>query len=88
MTTPVQEIDIAALDALIERLHEAKAFNLTLSAEDIQLLLSALATLTMMQNRLSANDITLHKLRKLLGIVTASENLNTLLGNDKVMRIS
>jgi len=83
LTTPVQEIDMAALDALIERLHEAKEFNLTLSAEDIQLLLSALATLSTMQNHLSANNITLHKMRKLLGIVKASENLSALLGNDK-----
>ena len=83
MSTTVHEIDNAALDALIARLHEAKAFDLTLSAEDIQLLLSALATLSMMQNRLSANDITLHKMRKLLGIVAASESLSALLGGDK-----
>jgi len=82
LSTPVQDIDVVALDALIERLHEAQEFNLTLSADDIQLLLSALATLSMMQNHLSANDITLHKMRKLLGIVTASESLSTLLGRD------
>jgi len=82
LTTPVQDIDVVALDALIERLHEAQQFDLTLSADDIQLLLSALATLSIMQNHLSANDITLHKMRKLLGIVTASESLSTLLGRD------
>ncbi len=43
MATPVQDIDIVALDALIERLHEAQEFNLTLSAEDIQLLTSRLS---------------------------------------------
>lgn len=80
MSNEVHEIDIAALDALINRLHEAKAFDLILSAEDIQLLLSALATLSVLQSRLSANDVTIHKLRKLLGIVASSENLSSLLG--------
>ena len=80
MSNTVHEIDMAALDALIDRLHEAKQFDLVLSAEDIQLLLSALATLSMMQTRLSANDITIHKMRKLMGIVAASESLSALLG--------
>jgi len=75
----IHDIDITALDALIERLNEAKEYNLTLSAEDIQLLLTALATLITLQDRLSSHDITLHKLRKLLGIVTASETLSSLL---------
>ncbi len=79
MSKTIQEIDIDALDALIERLNDAKEYNLTLSAEDIQLLLTALATLSTLQERLSNNDVTVHKLRKLLGMVTASETLRSLL---------
>lgn len=79
MSDVIQEIDIEALDALIDRLNEAKEFDLTLSAEDIQLLLSALSTLMTLQTRLSSNDITIHKLRKLVGIVAASEHLGALL---------
>jgi len=79
LTQTVQDIDVTALDALIERLNEARDYNLTLSADDIQLLLTALATLMTLQDRLSNNDVTVHKLRKLLGMVTASETLSTLL---------
>jgi len=75
----IHEIDIEALDALIQRLNDAKDYNLTLSAEDIQLLLAALATLSILQTDLSSHDVTIHKLRKLLGIVVASETLSTLL---------
>ena len=81
MSDVIQEIDNDALDALIHRLNEAREFDLTLSAEDIQLLLSALKTLAMMQTRLSSNDVTIHKLRKLVGIVAASESLGSLLEN-------
>ena len=79
LSKPIQEIEIDALDALIERLNEAKDYNLTLSPDDIQLLLIALSTLATLQDRLSSNDVTVHKLRKLLGMVTASETLSTLL---------
>ncbi len=81
MSDVIQEIDNDALDALIGRLNEAKEFDLTLSAEDIQLLLHALKTLAIMQTRLSSHDVTIHKLRKLVGIVAASENLGALLEN-------
>jgi len=75
----IEEIDIAQLDALMGRLKDAKDFDLTLSSDDIQLLLKALSTLTLMQSRLSSNDVTLHKLRKLLGIVVSSEKLGKLI---------
>jgi hypothetical protein len=81
MSDVIHEIDVEALDALIERLNEAKQYDLTLSPEDIQLLLTALATLTTLQARLSDKGVTIHKLRKLLGMVAASEQLSALLGN-------
>ena len=82
MSNTVHEIDVDALDALIARLNEAKEYNFTLSKEDIELLLCALATLVTLQSSLSSNDITLHKMRKLLGIVASSEKLTALIGDN------
>lgn len=73
------DIDAEALDSLMQRVAEAKEYNLALSAEDNQLLLDALMTLAHLQERLANNDITLHKLRKLLGIVKSSEKLSHIL---------
>lgn len=73
LTKPFTDIDGKELDALIARVTEAKENNLALSPEDCQLLLDALLTLASMQDRLSGHDITIHKLRKLLGIEKSSE---------------
>jgi transposase len=67
------DIDGKALEALIARVSEAKENNLALSADDCQLLLDALVTLASMQDRLANHDVTVHKLRKLLGIERSSE---------------
>jgi len=75
----IQDIDIDALDALIARLQQAKDYQLTLEPADIELLISALITLSHLQHKLSDHDITLHKLRKLVGIVRSSEKLKDLL---------
>ena len=76
-------IDESTLRGLQARLQEAQEHDLSLSAEDKQLLLDALMTLAHLQERLSDNDITLHKLRKLLGMVQASEKLKDLVSADK-----
>jgi len=65
------------------RLQEAIDFELALSTGDVRLLLSAVMTLASMQERLSSKDVTVHKLRKLLGMVQASEKLSHLLGEEK-----
>ena len=95
MTTPIKSpkgkkeqaeiIDLSPeeLDALVARLEEAIEYNLALSTDDIRLLLNAVMTLASMQERLSDNKVTLHKLRKLLGIVQSSEKLSGLLGDGK-----
>ncbi len=46
LSNMIHDIDIEALEALIQRLNDAKQYNLTLSAEDIERLLTALATLS------------------------------------------
>jgi len=73
VSKPFTDIDGKALEALIARVSEAKENNLALSPEDYQLLLDALLTLATTQNRLANHDVTVHKLRKLLGIEKSSE---------------
>lgn len=80
MAQDFTDIDSEELDGLIQRVHEAKEHDLALSAEDCHILLKALKTLAALQERLSDNDITLHKLRKLVGMVKSSETMDTLLG--------
>ena len=83
MSKPFTDIDGKALVTLIARVTEAKENNLALSPEDCQLLLDALITLSSMQNRLASHDVTVHKLRKLLGIEKSSEGLGALLKGKK-----
>lgn len=73
MSKPFTDIDGDALEALIARVTQAKDNHLALSPEDCQLLLDALVTLASMQDRLANHDVTVHKLRKLLGIEKSSE---------------
>ncbi len=80
MTQEFTDIDGEELDGLIQRVQEATEHNLALSPQDCQVLLKALKTLAALQERLSDNDITLHKLRKLVGMVRSSETIDTLLG--------
>ena len=54
---------------LIRRVSEAKENNLALSPEDYPLLIDALVTT---KNRLANHGVTVHKLRKLLGIEKSS----------------
>jgi len=78
MTKPFAELSQAELDGLIKRVKEAAAYGLALSAEDLQLLLNALLMLAQLQVQMADQDITLHKLRKLAGIVHSSEQLKHL----------
>lgn len=74
------EIDRAELSALIERIEEAIEHDLALSVDDMQLLLSVITTLCTVQSQLEQDDVTLHKLRKLLGMVRQSEQRRTTSG--------
>ena len=80
MSKPFTDIDSAGLDALIARVSEAKEHQLALSPEDCQLLLDALVTLSSMQDRLANHDVTVHKLRKLLGIEKSTESHSNVTG--------
>jgi transposase len=83
VSKPFTDIDGKALEALIARVSEAKENNLALSPQDYQLLLDALVTLATTQTRLANHDVTVHKLRKLLGIEKSSENLGSVLKKAK-----
>lgn len=78
----VREIDEKELDALIERIKQAKADNLALTNSDIDLILEMLISFAHLSEQLSDNDITLHKLRKLAGLVSSSERFKNI-GEDK-----
>lgn len=79
MPPPVIELSEAELDGLIERLEQAIAHDLALSVDDLRILLQVLLSFAHLHERLSERDITLHKLRKLAGIVQSSEKLSHLL---------
>jgi hypothetical protein len=67
------EIDRGVLSSLIERIEMAIEHDLALSVDDMKLLLSAIITLCTLQSKIEQDDVTLHKLRKLLGMVKQSE---------------
>jgi len=75
LTQKFTDLDHKALDALIERVTEAKEHDLALSTDDCQLLIDALVTLASLQEHMACSDITIGKLRKLSGIVASSERL-------------
>lgn len=61
------------LEALILRLQEAIENDLSITKEDMNLLLKVLLSFSYIQDKLTDSDITLKKLRKLAGIISASE---------------
>lgn len=69
----IQDISQAELSALIERVECAIENELALSIEDMKLLLLAIHSLATLTQKIEDKEITLHKLRKLLGMVTQSE---------------
>ena len=69
----VVEIDRKILAELIARVEEAIEHDLALSVDDLKMLLLAISTLCTLQEKIENNDVTLHKLRKLLGMVQQSE---------------
>lgn len=84
-TTTINRIE---LQALKQRISEAQAYGLSLSQEDNQHILDALMTLEHLQQQLHTHSITLHKLRKSLGIEMSSEKLRDLCGESSRARTS
>jgi len=69
----ITEIDRDALSSLMMRIEKAIEHDLSLSVDDMKLLLSAITTLCTLQSKMEQDDVTLYKLRKLLGMVKQSE---------------
>ena len=69
----IEEINKSELSALINRVEHAIENDLALPVEDLKLLLLAITTLATLQERIEDKDVTLLKLRKLLGLVRQSE---------------
>ena len=67
---------------LISRVQSALDDELALSKTDLQLIVSALGSLLHLQDQIGNDKVTLHKLRKLLGLVNASEKLQGLMQSD------
>lgn len=78
-STAFVDLSESELDALLERIEQAKTHELALSAGDYELLMGAVMMLANMQERLENNDLSVLKLRKLLGMVRSSEKLRDLL---------
>ena len=68
------DLEDAALDALIARVEHARAHQLALSGEDLAQLLAALKTLAHLNERLDNSDLTIVKLKRLLGMTRSSES--------------
>lgn len=75
MSKTFNELPTEELDALIIRVQEAIEYELALSPADCQLLLDALMTLANVQQNINSKDITILKLKKLIGMVQSSEKL-------------
>lgn len=69
----VNEINRTELAELMARVEHAIEHDLALSIDDLKLLLNAITTLCTLQSKIEQDDITLHKLRKLLGMIKQSE---------------
>ena len=64
------------LNAFIARVEDAMEYNLTLEKKDLSLLFEAFKACLYLQERASShNDLTIKKLKKLLGMVSSSEKL-------------
>lgn len=81
--TEVKEIDFKDIKKLISRVEHALEHDLALESEDIRLILNAIHTLLEVQSKLEEKDMTLHKLKKLLGMIKKSERRNSSSGNKK-----
>jgi len=77
------EISQEELSALIDRVEHAIENELALTIDDMKMLLLAITTLSTVQQHIESKDLTLHRLRKLLGMVQNSEKRNTASPTDK-----
>jgi transposase len=73
-----KDMTIEEINIVIKRVEEAIKFDLALTSGDLVLLLDAFKSCLHIQEKLSGKDITILKLRKLLGMVASSEHKSNL----------
>ncbi len=71
----IKEISEKELDALIMRMESAIENDISITKEDMKLWLEIGLSFAQLNEHLADNDITLHKLKKLAGLVSSSEKL-------------
>lgn len=74
------------IDSFISRVERAQEVGLSLPKEDMTLLIDAFKACIFLQEKISANDLTIVKLKKLLGMVKASEGRPSEDGKSKSKR--
>lgn len=65
----IKSLKAEELDAFIKRVEEAIKYDLSLEKSEIAMLLEAFKAMIFMQDKLQKNDLTILKLKKLLGRV-------------------
>jgi transposase len=73
--TCYKDVTLDQIHALIQRIEYAHKNHLSLTQDDYLLLLDALSSLLHLQVKISDHEITVQKLRKLIGVVSSSERL-------------
>lgn len=81
-------ISTSDLDALIQRVEYAIEHDLSVEASDLSLLLQAIQTLAYVQINIEEKNLTLTKLRKLLGMMPSSEKREPIIDQDNEGRKS
>ena len=73
--TSYKDVTLAQINELIGRIEYAHKNHLSLTQDDYLLLLDALSSLLHLQVKIADHEITVQKLRKLIGVVSTSERL-------------
>ena len=69
----IKDVSQKEMDALIDRLQAAIDHDLSVEKDDLILLMQFVETLTHLQDKMNEKDMTLIKLKRLLGMLPESE---------------
>jgi hypothetical protein len=69
----IKDVSQKEMDALIDRLQAAIDHDLSVEKDDLILLMQFVETLTHLQDKMNEKDMTLIKLKRLLGMLPKSE---------------
>lgn len=83
MVQAAQDIDIVKITGLLDRVEECEQHGLTLEKADLQLVAKLVKTLTYLTKQIEGANLTMRKLRKLLGMEQKSEKTSKPRNGDK-----